>query len=166
MSRGARLAVALGILTLGFAGSALGPTSTSGVSVSAIVGKNCSITTTAVNFGNYDPVVAHATSPLDGTGSVVVTCTKGAGTRIDLGLGSSPSGGTRRMQGGTDFLAYELYQNPGRTVVWGSGASAGQTIATAPNKNARTFVVYGRVSAGQDVRAGSYNDIVLATINF
>lgn len=166
MSRGALLAVALGALTLGFAAPALGQSSTSGVSVSAIVGKNCSITTTAVNFGSYDPVVAHASSPLDSTGSVVVTCTRGAGTRIDLGLGSNPSGSTRRMQGGSDFLSYGLYQNPGRTTVWGSGPTGGQTIATAPNKNARTFVVYGRVPAGQDVAAGSYNDIVLATINF
>jgi spore coat protein U-like protein len=97
---------------------------------------------------------------------VIVTCTKGAGTRIDLGPGSNASGATRRMQGGGDFLVYELYQDAGRSVVWRSGPSAGQTIAVAANKNPRTFVVYGRVPAGQDVRAGAYNDVVLATINF
>jgi spore coat protein U-like protein len=166
MKHNARLGVVLGGLLLGLAVPAHAQTSTSNVSVSAIVGKNCSITTTPVNFGSYDPVVAQAASPLDGTGSVSVTCTKGAGTRIDLGLGSNPSGTTRRMQGGSSFLAYELYQNAGRTIAWRSGATAGQTIAAAPNKTPRTFVVYGRVPAGQDVAAGSYNDIVLATINF
>jgi spore coat protein U-like protein len=160
------MGAALGGLLLGLAGAAQAQTSTSTVSVSALVGKNCNITTTPVNFGSYDPVVANAASPLDGTGSVTVSCTKGAGTRIDLGLGSNPSGSTRRMQSGGNFLAYELYQNAGRSVAWRSGATAGQTIAVAPNKNPRTFVVYGRVPAGQDVAAGAYNDIVLATINF
>jgi spore coat protein U domain-containing protein, fimbrial subunit CupE1/2/3/6 len=97
---------------------------------------------------------------------VVVTCTKGAGTRIDLGLGANASGTIRRMTGGSDFLSYELYQNTTRTTVWGAGAAAGQTIAAAPNKNPRTFTVYGRVAAGQDVTAASYNDTVVATINF
>jgi spore coat protein U domain-containing protein, fimbrial subunit CupE1/2/3/6 len=166
MRRRASLVLVLGGLMLGLTAPGLAQTSSSGVSVTAIVGKNCSITTTAVNFGSYDPLVANATSPLDGTGAVIVACTKGAGTRIDLGLGANPSGSTRRMQAGTDFLAYELYQNAGRTTTWRSGSSAGQTIATAPNKNPRTFVVYGRVPAGQDVAAGSYSDTVLATINF
>jgi spore coat protein U-like protein len=97
---------------------------------------------------------------------VVVTCTKGAGTRIDLGLGSNATGSTRRMLGGTDLLTYELYTDTGRSTVWGSGAGAGQSIPAAPNKNPRTFTVYGRVAAGQDVGAASYSDTVVATINF
>jgi spore coat protein U-like protein len=70
------------------------------------------------------------------------------------------------MAGGTDFLTYELYQNTGRTTVWGTGAAAGLTIAVAPSRAARTFTVFGRVAAGQDVAAASYNDTVVATINF
>jgi spore coat protein U-like protein len=155
-----------GGLVFGMAAPALAQTATASLSVTATVAKNCSITTTAVAFGSYDPVVANAATPLDGTGSVVVTCTKGAGTRIDLGLGSNASGSVRRMLGGTDLLTYELYTDSGRSTVWGSGAGAGQTIAAAPNKNPRTFTVYGRVPAGQDVGAASYADTVVATINF
>ena len=166
MVRSARVAVIFGGLVVGMAAPALAQTATANLAVSATVAKNCSITTTAVAFGSYDPVVANATTNLDGTGTVVVACTKGAGTRIDLGLGSNAQGTTRRMSGGTDFLTYELYQNTGRTTVWGSGAAAGQPIAAAPSKAARTFTVYGRVPAGQDVAAGSYNDTVVATINF
>jgi outer membrane usher protein len=70
------------------------------------------------------------------------------------------------MAGGGDFLTYELYQTTARTTVWGSGAAAGLTIPVAPSKAARTFTVYGRVAAGQDVGAASYNDTVVATINF
>jgi spore coat protein U-like protein len=166
MTRRARVALFFGGLVLALATPALAQTATASLTVSATVAKNCSIATTAVAFGNYDPVVSNATSPLDGTGTVVVTCTKGAGTRIDLGLGANASGTTRRMSGGTDFLTYELYQNSSRSTVWGSGVAAGETIVTAPSKAARTFTVYGRVPAGQDVAAGSYNDTVIATINF
>ena len=166
MNRSARVALIFGGLALGFAAPAFAQTATANLSVSATVAKNCSITTTAVAFGSYDPIVTNATTPLDGTGTVVVTCTKGAGTRIDLGLGANASGSTRQMAGGSDFLTYELYQDSGRATVWGSGASAGQTIAAAPSKAPRTFTVYGRVAAGQDVAAASYNDTVVATINF
>ena len=166
MNRSARVALMFGGLMLGLAAPALAQTATANLSVSATVAKNCIITTTAVAFGSYDPIVANAASPLDGTGTVVVTCTKGAGTRIDLGLGGNASGSVRRMLGGTDFLTYELYSDSGRTTVWGSGAVAGLTIPTAPSKAARTYTVYGRVAAGQDVGAASYADTVVATINF
>jgi len=162
----ARVALAAGALVLGATAPALAQTATANLLVTATVTKNCSITTTPVAFGSYDPIVANAASPLDGTGTVVVTCTKGAGTRIDLGLGSNATGSTRRMLGGTDLLTYELYTDTGRSTVWGSGAGAGQSIPAAPNKNPRTFTVYGRVAAGQDVGAASYSDTVVATINF
>jgi spore coat protein U-like protein len=166
MTRTARVALIAGGLALGLAAPAFAQTATANLTVSATVNANCSITTSAVAFGTYDPVVTHAASPLDGTGSVVVTCTKGAGTRIDLGLGGNASGSVRRMAGGGDFLSYELYTDSGRSTVWGAGAGSGQTIAAAPNKNPRTFTVYGRVAAGQDVSAASYSDTVVATINF
>jgi spore coat protein U-like protein len=166
MNRGARVALIVGGLALGMAAPALAQTATGNLGVSATVAKNCSITTTAVAFGSYDPIVANASTPLDGTGTVVVTCTKGAGTRIDLDLGSNAAGSVRRMLGGTDLLTYELYTDSGHGTVWGAGAGAGQTIAAAPNKNPRTFTVYGRVPAGQDVGAASYADTVVATINF
>ena len=167
MNRSIRIAVMLGGLALGVVASALAQTDTDTFNVSANVSKNCSITTTPVAFGVYDPVVANAGTPLDGAGAVIVTCTKGAGTRIDLNDGANPTGGTRRMSaGGGNFLTYQLYQDTGRTTAWGSGTGVGQTITGAPSKAARTFTVFGRVPAGQDVPAGSYADTVVATINF
>src|SRR5689334_25381105 len=99
MIRTARVALIIGGVALGLAAPALAQTATVNLSVTATVAKNCSITTTAVAFGSYDPIVANAATPLDGTGSVVVTCTKGAGTRIDLGLGSNAAASVRRMLG-------------------------------------------------------------------
>ncbi len=145
---------------MSFAGSA-----STNLNVSASVVANCTISTADLGFGSYDPVVAHASSPLDGTGTVTIACTKGSVTTVDLGLGSNPSGTTRRMSDGTEFLTYELYQDSSRTVVWGSGASTRNT-GTAANKSPQPFTVWGRIAAGQDVTVGSYTDTVLATVNF
>jgi spore coat protein U-like protein len=166
MTRTARIGLILGGLVLGMAVPAFAQTATANLGISATVNKTCTITTTAVAFGVYDPVVTHASAPLTATGSVVVTCTKGAGTRIDLDNGGNFAAGARRMSGGGDFLTYELYQDSGYATVWGSGAGSGNTIGAAPSKAARTVTVYGRVPAGQDVSAASYADTVVATINF
>jgi spore coat protein U-like protein len=136
--------------------------------VKADVVGNCTISTTAVSFGNYDPVSANATTALNATGKVTVTCTRGAGLSIDLGLGSNATGSTRRMTDGAttaSFLTYELYSNSGRTTVWGTGTS-GLTITAAPSIAPRNYTVYGTVAAGQDVPVGSYADVVVASINY
>ena len=136
------------------------------LNVSADVVGNCTITTNPIAFGNYDPIGTEATTDLDNTGSVVVTCTRGAGVSIDLGLGDNASGAQRRMKNGVaNFLNYELYKDNGRTSVWGTAAN-GLAIAPAPSIAARTYTVYGRVPAGQDIPAGAYTDKVVATINY
>ena len=147
------------------------------LAVSASIANNCSIATSAVAFGAYDPIVTHATTPLDGTGTVSITCTKGSPTTVGLGLGSNASGTTRRMVGAaTDFITYEAYQPPDNTpgtacsytapTVWGAAGAGLFTPAVAPSKAARTYNVCGRVAAGQDLPAGAYTDTVLATVNF
>jgi spore coat protein U domain-containing protein, fimbrial subunit CupE1/2/3/6 len=148
-----------------FAGSA-----TSTFSVTASVASNCTISTTSIAFGAYDPIVANATTPLDTTGSVTITCTKGAATTIGLNAGNNSAnatGTTRAMKSGSDYLSYEIYQDSGRSTVWGNSGAGLFTPAVAPDKAPRTFTMYGRVPAGQDVPAsGSYTDTVTATVNF
>jgi len=95
-------------LTASIPAPAWAQTATANLSITATVNGTCTITTSTVAFGSYDPVVTNAATPLDNSGAVTVTCTKGAGTRIDLGLGANASGSTRRMQGPTDLLTYEL----------------------------------------------------------
>jgi spore coat protein U-like protein len=141
-------------------------TATANLTVSATVINNCTISTAALAFGSYDPVVANQTNNLDGTGTVTVACTRGATTTIGLGAGSNASGSTRRMAGGTgNFLSYELYSDSGRSTVWNTGAGVLTPVA-APSRAARDFTVYGRIAGNQDVPAGSYTDTVVATVNF
>jgi spore coat protein U-like protein len=138
---------------------------TATLTVSASVTNNCTISAAAISFAAYDPVVANATANLDGEGRVTIACTKGAVPTIGLGAGSNASGSTRRLASGAEMLTYELYSNSSRSTVWNSGGGILTTTA-APSKAPRDFSVYGRITGGQDVAAGTYTDTIVATVNF
>jgi len=141
-------------------------TSTS-LAVSASVTKNCTITTAPVNFGAYDPVAANAAAPLDGTGTITVTCTRGAVSKVGLGTGSNAQGATRRMsQGAAEYLNYELYKDASHSTIWGDTDTTALDVTAAPSQAPRTFTVYGQVAAAQDAVVGTYTDTVLATVVF
>ena len=155
------------VLVLVAAVPMFGQSASSNLNVSATVDAVCTISTTPVAFGVYDPLAAVAN---DNQGTVVVTCTRGSsGLTIDLGAGSNngsgPIAGRAMGNGAAGFLSYELYTTAARATVWGSGAS-GVAIADAPSSAARTFDVVGRIPALQDAAVGSYSDVVVATINY
>jgi spore coat protein U-like protein len=143
-------------------------TATASLTVSATVAANCTISTTPLAFGAYDPLVTNAVAALDATGGVVVACNKNTATTVGLALGAHATGSTRRMLDTVsgDFLTYELYQPGGYVTVWGNAAGSWYTPAVAPSKAPRTFQVNGRVAGGQDVSTGSYSDTVVATVTF
>lgn len=162
--------LAIGVVT-SFETEASAGTATSNLSVSASVSANCTISTSAVAFGAYDPVSANAATPLDGTGGVTVTCTQGASTTITLGQGSTPKAGStdavplRQMgDGGANRLEYFLHQDAAHTTAWGNTAGTG--VAHTGTGTATSITVHGRVSAGQNVPSGSYADTVVATVTF
>jgi len=148
------------------------------ITISATVRRNCLISTTPVAYGAYDPVGSNATAPLDATGTVVLTCTRGTTASIGLDGGTNSQGPVRRMgsSGGADaaiggppsrsYLTYELYKDNSRTNVWSDNGDGMMTVPAAPSKNPRSFTVYGRVAGAQDVPVGSYADSVVATVNF
>jgi spore coat protein U-like protein len=137
---------------------------TANLKVSATVVANCIVTTTDVNFGNYDPVGTNATAPLDADGSVTLACTRGTLARVRMNYGSNASGNIRRMANGPAFLNYEIYINPQRSTPWNSNYTF--TGGAAPSSAPRTMPVYGRVIQGQDVPAGAFTDTVLVIVTF
>jgi spore coat protein U-like protein len=162
------LVAALAVFALGAA--AFATTATSNMSVQATVIANCTITASALDFGNYDPVSANASSALNGSTTVAVNCTNGAAATITMGQGSNAAGGStddaplRRLKTGTNYLSYYLYQNAGRTTVWGNTAGTGAAhTGTGSSENVN---VYAKVTEGQNVPAGTYTDTVVATITF
>jgi spore coat protein U-like protein len=157
----------IGVLVVFSDSPVVAASATANLSVTATVGANCTISTTAVAFPAYDPIVANASVNDDGTGSVIITCTKGTAATIGLGLGANASGSQMRMKDATtDYLNYALYQDSGRATVWGNSGAGLLSPVAAPDKNPRTFTVYGRIPSAQDVPAGSYTDTVVATVNF
>jgi spore coat protein U-like protein len=151
---------ALVVAAPAFAASASAP-----LNISASVAAVCTITTSPVAFGPYDPVVVNAATDLTAAGSVNVACTKGTASTIDLGNGGNFAAGSRRMGSGTDFLNYALYKDAARTAVWGTGLAGGTTAAyTAASKALTAVPVYGTVPQNQNVTVGAYTDVVLATI--
>jgi spore coat protein U-like protein len=129
--------------------------------VEAKVKKTCTISTNPVSFvADYDPV---AGTTVDGSGSVVIACTKGSNTPVGLGLGQRSN---RTMSNGTDTLAYQLYKDAPGGVVWGNEDPEWLLPGVAVDNKARTISVHAQIAANQDKSEGTYVDIVVATVNF
>jgi len=137
------------------------------ITMTVIVSAECTVSTTSVNFGAYDPVAANAATPLDSTGTVNVFCTTGTLATVALDLGTHASGSTRRMLSGVaNFLTYEVYKDAARSVVWNSVNTDSGTSASKTTAINGGFIAYGRIPSGQDVTMGSYNDTLLVTVNY
>ena len=149
---------------------AFATTVTTTLSVTAIVGSTCNIATSAVAFGTYDPLVVNLANPLNGQGTVSTICTNGLTNTIELDQGLNAATGStvevplRQMRSAGNVMGYFLYQNSGRTTVFGGDAptGVGQT-GTGGNAN---LTVFGQVTGGQNVAPGSYADTVTATVAF
>jgi len=125
-------------------------------------GHACALNVTGVNFGSYD---VFSNSALDTTGNIDVNCPSGVGYSIEL----SEGGGThtqRVMGSGAHRLNYNLYTAANRAVVWGDATSGTVTVnGTGIGVNVN-HGVYGRIPARQNVRAGSYSDIIIVELTF
>jgi spore coat protein U-like protein len=122
-------------------------------------------------FGAYDPIVVNAAGALDGTGTVTTTCTNGSAATVTLGQGANAGGGStdavplRRMKdGGTNYLSYDLFSDPGHTTIFGNTDETGKDVTGTGGEVPTT--VYGRVPPNQNMPAGTYNDTVVATVTF
>ncbi|WP_375197339.1 spore coat U domain-containing protein [Sphingobium sp.] len=131
---------------------------------------SCSASTTGIGFGGYDP---GSSSPKDGSGSVTLSCTglvSLAGTiEIAMSPGGSGNALSRQMSQGAASLLYNLYTNGSRTTIWGTGAAGTSTVSatlTGLLSFSQTVSVYGRIPAGQWVKAGPYADSVIVTITY
>jgi spore coat protein U-like protein len=151
---------AMTAMLIGLAGSASAQTAGANLPITASVAKSCTIVTAPVSFGAYSPLSG---SVKDANGSVTITCTKGAGTSIELGQGLNSN---RTMSDGSgNFLTYELHQGSVTGATW--AAAPDQLVSgAAPDMLPRPFTVYGRIPANQVVPDGNYSDTVIATVNF
>lgn len=139
---------------------------------------DCDITAVSLNFGTYDPSV---TGPDDSVGTVTVTCRyvpKGATVvsyRVTISNGTNGTSPTTRQLGaGSARLGYNVFADPARSQVWGTGtggtviASGSMTIGPGVGNSTRTstHTVYGRIPQLQDAEPGAYSDTLLVTLTY
>jgi spore coat protein U-like protein len=132
---------------------------------------DCTITSTPITFGNYDPLSSTA---LAGTGTLSFSCDSGVG----VGTGTMPQvllstgSGTylqRTMTNGANILNYNLYTSASYATVWGDGtAGTGTITGTYAHSNSppTIFTMYGLIPALQNPPALLYTDSITATVNF
>ncbi len=132
----------------------------------------CSATSTPVAFGVYDP---QSNSNLDNSGGITVTCQATVSLlvayTVKLSSGNSGAFAQRKMLNGATALNYQAYIDATRTTIWGDGSSSTAyatdgyllQVLTPVIKN---YTVYGRVTANQNVKAGSYLDTLTILITY
>jgi spore coat protein U-like protein len=167
-----RFLLAAAVAAHAFAGVAAAQSSpqTANLSVTASVAANCTVSTSPVNFGSYNPLSA---ATVTATGQVLLRCTRGTIPAVALDNGGNAAGGQRRMANGGEFLAYNLMRPTGNDAgdacpAAGAGTSwsSAFTLTSAPSSAQRTFNVCGQLPGAQDVPAGTYTDTVVATVTF
>lgn len=136
---------------------------TDSLTVSAHVVATCEITANDLDFGDYNPVVA---SNLDAATTVSLTCTNGTSYAVGMSLGDNVGStvATRYMDdNNSHMLGYTLYQNAGRTTLWGASSN---TLAGTGTGSAATINVYGRIAMNQTVPTGNYSDTIVVTVTW
>ncbi len=143
------------------------PWTTANFNVTTNVLSECTVSAFAINFGGYDPVVTNAAAPLDSMATISVFCTRNTAGNVTLDNGLNFSGGNRRMKlGAAAFMAYEVYKDAPRTIVWNAVNINSATSASKLAALGGGFVAYGRIPAAQDVSAGAYTDTLQSVVNY
>jgi spore coat protein U-like protein len=180
-----RLAVAFAFAVLAdaplFAASPVSTSFTAKVQVNG----NCSITSAGtLDFATYDPLTANATSAQPGSTTLSFKCTRGSHPIISMGPGSNASGTQRNMitgsGGANNTLGYNLVQPTGATfstcastnTAWGDGTAATTGskldfgVTSVGPSTGLSVTICGYIPGGQDVNAGTFQDSVLASVEF
>ena len=134
---------------------------------------SCQISATDLAFGEY-----RFNSDVDVLGTVTVSiqdCTvdlagPDVSYSISIGTGNSADFVDRTMSGSSGALHYNVYADPGHSLVWGDGSAGTVEVSgsfTAPLQTSASHTAYARIPAGQtDLAPGAYSDQLTITINY
>jgi spore coat protein U-like protein len=163
-----RIAVLCTLVALGvapFARHAGAATATGNFQVRITIQESCIVASTnPLDFGSQNVLAAN----VDQTTTLSVQCTPATAYNIglDAGTGVGATEALRKMTGpGAATVDYTLYQNTGRTILWGNTVPT-NTVAGTGNGAAQSYTVYGRVPAQTTPGAGSYVDTITVTVTY
>ena len=156
------------ILSLAFSGPAMSAPSfsTATIPVSATVVDSCSVSATALSFGNYNPLSASA---VDTSGTISALCTIGTPFSISLneGMGPGASVGGRKLSLGDGIsIDYAIYSDANRTTIWGDSTNGTSVQTGVGNGASQDFSMYGRLPGAQLAAVGVYTDTITVTISY
>jgi spore coat protein U-like protein len=158
-----RLAASMVCLLLLSASPSLAATTTTTFNVSLTITASCTVSATAMAFGSTGVIAAN----IDNTSTVTVTCTNTTAYNVglDAGTGSGATVAVRKMTAGGATVNYSLYQNAGRTTVWGNTIGT-DTVTGTGNGSAQALTVYGRVPSQTTPAPGAYSDTITVTVTY
>ncbi|WP_149193847.1 Csu type fimbrial protein [Luteimonas suaedae] len=154
------------IACVGLSSAAYAQSASTTFDVTITIASACSIDTPAATDVDFGTNASTATN-IDAAGQLNVNCTPGTDYDIALNEGLNAAGGgitARAMANGLTLVPYQLYQDAGRTVVWGDTLDT-NTLAGTGTGAVQAFPVYGRVPSA-NFPAATYLDTVTATITY
>jgi spore coat protein U-like protein len=156
----------LGLAILGLAASAGGihaATTSTTFNVSLTITSSCTVSATALAFGSTGVIAA----PINNTSTVTVTCTNSTpyNVGLDVGTGTGATTATRKMTSGANTVNYTLYQDSGRSILWGTTIGT-NTVTGTGNGAAQAITVYGQVPAQSTPAPGGYSDTITTTVTY
>jgi len=131
--------------------------------IEAIIQNECRIqAASTMNFGNQGTLLS---GNVDTTSTITVFC-NGTPYRVRLDNGLHASGNTRRMQGASGFIQYDLYREPARQPADRWGYDNGTDKTGTGNGQSQDFTVYGRVPPQTAPGPGLYSDTITVTVTY
>ena len=152
-------------------------TTTADMNVSADINASCIMSSTDLDFGDYDATSVNVTADLTATATISTTCTSGTNGVISMSGGSHvlfcmSSKCHRQManQDETSFLRYNIYTNESLSwgSVWSDNTSAtNEVVQVIGSGVSQNTTVYGEITKNQrNAAAGSYTDTITITLNY
>ena len=156
------MATAVALMPVPDLDMALAGTTAATMQVSAVVEPSCHVDVAPLMFDGATS--AHAR--VDAQAAIALACTPDTSFTVAIDEGQNTANGRRRMVAalGNVFLAYDIYQDAGRTRPWGS--TAGETVGgVIPASGHIELNAYGRIAA-TGAAPNRYADTVTVLVMF
>jgi len=152
-------------------------TTTADMNISADINASCIMSSTDLDFGDYDATGVNVTADLTATAIISTTCTSGTNGVISMSGGrhvlfcqSSKCHRQMANQDETSFLRYNIYTNESLSwgSVWSDNTSAtNEVVQVIGSGVSQNTTVYGEIAKNQrNAAAGSYTDTITITLNY
>ena len=140
------------------------------MNVTVTIQGNCqAIEVGDLDFGTHAMYTGTTPQNDDAQTTLDVLCNNGEAYTVELDYGIQPTGGNQRnvINDGSSTIAYNLYKDSARTQVWGTeSVESGSSVAGTGSGQYDQRIVYGRLLQTNANLAGTYTDLVTASLTF